>query len=1189
LNNKFLVNHAEFGNYTTAGYGLTASFQGVQRNPSYYTGSSGIYKKYDNVFVGREIPASPRGYSWIKTRFGTGSFDNNVFVKDYNNPGITFLSKSLDQKIYFENLSLASTQDQIVKSSSFSAYSQSFNATNSNSLNVYLTAKNKLLGFGTQRQLSNYYNPIRIYTRKNNYVGDTDDKKKFVYFKHPPINSKYENIVVQYEMEDGSKEDISLPFASNYAYLGDFYNTASLKIDSLYRDNRNIKFIDKKDSLFFKILDNDNERRKNQINYPKINKINYTEKVWPKVEHSYTIRSMARDTIPLFGNYWNNNDSVRINQSPGRNGSGPTNASINDYYNNVNTSSTGKLWQSYWPLDVYTTSSGNIFIDQSGVLMTLDNPTFVSANYPGVGFPNHLPSASYRYTEFGKFGRNFNINRPKNTVQLTANSFPYYQDYQQISYDIRNNFKGYGTLACYSPFLMLTSYYNEAATLEDNYEYNSSYNQILNLTGDLDLISEPFSLDPVTGEPATNTEFYEKYNYSDFIDVLPDFNQNEDLKISKLKINLNAVKKFFAFANFYASDFSVYTLARNFYLYYIGTRNKYSNAFELSSSLGILSTVEDGTAWAKPAIAPFTSPGILYNSIKAGIAMPYSVITSSVSASVLVSSLTGNYYKAPWETILDPSKIATIKMYDNDPDIQTPISASATLQKGFQKDSAYKSLANNFFSEVVDFFLKDGILPRLKSKPQDSWYFPDITKDYSMKFVINKTNKFTTYSSLESFGPKPYIFHNPPWMTAGADANITTVNNPNFNSDVNLAPSASYNSASYALATITFKPSLITSSAGVQIVAGKGSQFTFNEIKRYSTVTFENSFVTSSQIAQQAVNLGDCVELFGFSEDDKTWTPYVKWTCPTANLNFSGTVGKLSASSNYDNGGVQAGDAVRGIWHQLGILPDESTGLFLQALDNSNAATGSLLNIVGFNPKDRVRVGEVANNKSYEEAIVIIPVYLENSIEEKLLYFNLDKFEKNYETEQYIKDIDLLSKNYVLPPLLDYMRVRRESKIPLSKRNYGNVAAPFLMFFSEFKTILSKDDLLKIWQGITPAGSNTMEIDNKVIEFDLKNSNLFSYDDLVMFGNTLPKNLRFKVFKVFRRAETNYQNIVNKTLGIPIKQNYKLTTNWPYSHGELINMAEVKVELEYDKTFGVPKGSHVDSKGNVIKDTETKQ
>ena len=641
---------------------------------------------------------------------------------------------------------------------------------------------------------------------------------------------------------------------------------------------------------------------------------------------------------------------------------------------------------------------------------------------------------------------------------------------------------------------------------------------------------------------------------------MPDFNKTENLNISKIKINLNVVKKFYPLLQFYPINFAAYSLAQNYTAYYVKNYTSgQSNIQPAFSSSG-------NPGYSKVKKIPLFYPGITFNSIKAGIGLPYCIVTSSLGNDVisLTGSLTGAYFKAPWETVLDPSKMAGRDIYEADPDINTPISSSYKLLNGFINDKPYKQVANNFYSEIVNTFLKDGMLPRLKSKPQNTWYFPDLAKDYSMKILIFKSPDFTTYSSLESFGHRPYIFHNPPWMTTSGDATIETVTSSSFNSDVSLAPSSSWVSASYAIATLTFKPSLITASSGVQITAGKGAQISFNEIKKHTTITYESSFVTSSAIAQGAINLGDCMEFFGFSEKDETWIPYVKWACPTANLNFSGTLGKTTGSNSYDTG-LSPGHAVRGIGHQFGSEALNDKGLFLQVQDNSNSLTGSLAEIVGFNVKEVARIGNVANSTTFSEGLVIVPVYLENDQDEKLLEINTDKFEKSYDTSDYIKRIDQFSKDYVLPPLMDFMRVRRNSDKPLSRKDYGKVSAPFVMFFEEYKTTLSKSDLLRFWQGVIPEASSKMEIDNKVIEFDLKNNPLFSKEDLVIFGGKLPKNLRFKIFKVYKRAEKDYQNIINRTLEMPEKQDYTLSMNWPHGYYEIANMAKVEAELEYDK------------------------
>lgn len=1205
LNKQFLVNHSEYGGYTTAGFGLTASFHGIQRNPSYYiTGSGVVVKKYDNAFVKREIPASPRGYKWIKTRFGTSSFDNNIFVKDYNDPGITFLSKSIDRNLYFQNLSVNSLSEQLVKSASYSDYSSTITGSNFD-LNSYLVSKEKLLGFSTYKQVNNRYNKTLNYTRKRNIVGNIDDKKQFKYIKHSPINSKYNNVIIEFKNTNELSEELSLPFASHYSFYGDFFKSGSSQIDNLYKDERNIKFSNKSDSMFFKILDIDNQRRQNNVEFPKINKVKYKERIWPKVSEAYRILCYQRTLLPFipYTYAWIDKEIDRTYNSPGKVdllSNTATNVGqlsyypVSEYSGSDNTKpgsgsvmfrNETEVFASMWPMDAFTTTSGSVLNDQSGVLMTLDNALFVSSTYPDVGFPIHLKSSradSKYYSELSHFGRNFNVNRPKNTVHENANSYPLYESVQTISDDIARNFKDYSIITSYDPRVILSGHYEQAFKLPNDYEYLNAYNSFIPLNGG---ISEEF-LNEIRTSPTNfvvgdGTYIVPNYElesriYSDFIDLFPDFNQNQDLKISKLKVNLNVVKKFSPLLQFYPTPFLAYTLSKVYYSYYVYS-GEASPAFSSSVNLG----------YSKPKTLPFLHPGILFNSIKAGAGLPYSIVTASLGNDVisLTGSLTGAYYKVPWDAILDPAKIAGITYYEADPDINTPSSGSYTLLSGYINDKPYKQTANNFLSEVVNTFLKDGILPRLKSKPQTSWYFPDLTKDYSMKIVINKTPNFTTYSSLESFGHRPYIFHNPPWMTTSGDATIDTVTGASFNSDVNLAPSSSWEDASYAIATLTFKPSQITASAGVQITAGKGAQISFNEIKKHTTVAYESSFVTSSTIANGAINLGDCVEIFGFSDKEEAWTPYVKWACPTANLNFSGSQGKTTGSNSYDSG-LSPGHAVRGVMHQLGLTAKDDEGLFFSVQDNSSSSTGSLAEIVGFDLKERVRIGDVASSITLSEGLIVVPIYLENETEEKLLSINIDKFEKNYTTSQYIKSVDDFSKKYVLPPLLDFMRVRRNSKTPLTKKDYGKVASPFVFFFEEYKTVLTKSDLLRFWQGLIPEVAAQMEIDNKTVEWDLNDNPIFSYDDLVKFGGTLPKNLRFKVFKVVKRAEKNYQNIVDKTLGNPVKEDYTLSMNWPHGYYEIANMAKVDVELEYNKTFGIPKGFHVDKDGKSVKDED---
>ena len=75
---------------------------------------------------------------------------------------------------------------------------------------------------------------------------------------------------------------------------------------------------------------------------------------------------------------------------------------------------------SNWPMDTFSSSSVSGFysgglIDISGRMMTLDNPSFISSSYSGVGFPAHLPPSG-AFVPLLNFGRNHNTNRPKNVV-----------------------------------------------------------------------------------------------------------------------------------------------------------------------------------------------------------------------------------------------------------------------------------------------------------------------------------------------------------------------------------------------------------------------------------------------------------------------------------------------------------------------------------------------------------------------------------------------------------------------------------------------------------------------------------------------------------------------------------------------------------------------------------------------------
>ena len=72
---------------------------------------------------------------------------------------------------------------------------------------------------------------------------------------------------------------------------------------------------------------------------------------------------------------------------------------------------------------------------------------------------------------------------------------------------------------------------------------------------------------------------------------------------------------------------------------------------------------------------------------------------------------------------------------------------------------------------------------------------------------------------------------------------------------------------------------------------------------------------------------------------------------------------------------------------------------------------------------------------------------------------------------------------------------------------------PFVMYFFEFNHVLSRDDLANIWQGLPPALADTAVHDSVTFVHDLSPVDFFE-------ENTLPKNVRWMVFKVKKKPTT---------------------------------------------------------------------
>ena len=258
----------------------------------------------------------------------------------------------------------------------------------------------------------------------------------------------------------------------------------------------------------------------------------------------------------------------------------------------------------------------------------------------------------------------------------------------------------------------------------------------------------------------TSSAFIEQRVNSDYVDLNEYLNNElEEYKLNSIKLKVGAIKKLLPYDEFYPQQRMV-KLAQQF-------SSSYSSLFSLVGTQATFRT----------ALAPMYAPGIGFNSVKAGVGMPYCIpFTSSATAytsiTSSISSASSLYQKMPWETILYPyknlQKITGSNIYDIDSDII--IDSTASFGRTGSYNEIYDYKANNFYGEVINLFKNHGELSYLSSKQDDEWYFPDLTKKYSMDIIIGKRGSFYTYSSMENFGPRPYVFHNPPWNKIAASS-----------------------------------------------------------------------------------------------------------------------------------------------------------------------------------------------------------------------------------------------------------------------------------------------------------------------------------------------------------------------------------------------------------------------------------
>ena len=369
---------------------------------------------------------------------------------------------------------------------------------------------------------------------------------------------------------------------------------------------------------------------------------------------------------------------------------------------------------------------------------------------------NPLPSLSYLELYNVRVGNTSSGYVERLTEQIAGKN-SWYDTYDKYAADLRPQSKNRSIIPEFRMSENIPYYVVDKAT-----DFRAPNKQVFTLDG-ASITSSADSKDALT----FNSEFVRKYmqtpNSGKFIEVVEDHVGGEVGQVSKVSFTCRGLKKLLPYNGFYPKDRAVQ----------IGNVLSESLGGNVAGSFEGNTTSYPKQGW-QGIVKPLMSPGILFNSIKSGIAVDYPIYTGSVPGFVLGTTNTpsdfqlsiGPNYRLPFETLYNLK--GNLPQGEENP-IRL-VSSFITDEANFNTDELfnYKSVwsgektslfelgMHNFLAETVDFFLEGekgssggGKLTSFRSAPDNKWQEFEAGKSYYMDVILRDTvemNKFIEYS-----------------------------------------------------------------------------------------------------------------------------------------------------------------------------------------------------------------------------------------------------------------------------------------------------------------------------------------------------------------------------------------------------------------------------------------------------------
>jgi len=586
----------------------------------------------------------------------------------------------------------------------------------------------------------------------------------------PPLSSRFKpmshTLRMETRIEEGESEEkefiLKHTYANNLTYFANkFLDDRLTKFDGSPLQNNIRQIYNEITDLYIRA---DMDDMRNPVS--DFISLRYKETIYPREENTFLNRTRSRvnyDVAEILK--WR---SSRIDRASG------------SLTNSLGEPQTASLW----PLDgrfdgTGFTSATTLRVDQvvaGAASPGLDNSGELLNTYTQFhnGTPaNVKPSPLYarRDLYYSGSGEVFACGDANWQAAEQSGKYPFYDTYDDFSEEIKRYGKDYSIVPEFRISDHMEYFLNETELPDDPRGFRTIIDDLFKTEG----ASITSSADPSFIE---GKGFYQVYSTSDFLkyfDILEaDHSANEQIGgANSIRLTCKAIKKFRPREGFYPAQRTM-QLATLF-----------------SKSFGKYTNLEGSDANFRTMMQPFFAPGIMYNSIKSGVAVDYPVYLQPYDKFVIDDSLSvgtaawtqlalysaGGYIstgyppfygraanlgrygslngsnkkeyvlsssfqaRVPFEAILDPSIISNAPIHDNEPHISASLNSTASFYGG-PTINLYSLAAHNFTAEVASFYLKGGGFTSITSKSSRTPSFLTVEKvgneykEYSMDVIL---------------------------------------------------------------------------------------------------------------------------------------------------------------------------------------------------------------------------------------------------------------------------------------------------------------------------------------------------------------------------------------------------------------------------------------------------------------------